>query len=179
MCLYTMIPQLKSQTLQPAISMSLDLSVNCIINPGSVFSLLTDPKLGCPGHRLLLRSTVSRRRAAILTSCYSPAFTSCSWTRCFPSHAPRSRKRTFYLTPVEYIWRSIKTALTKPVSPRACLLFLDITNGGWGWSGHALLCVIDEVLMSPLSHRVGHVSRPRFRETACTCTIMMNECLVC
>lgn len=86
---------------------------------------------------------------------------------------------TFYLTPNQYIWRSIKMTLTKPVSPRTCLLFLDITNSGWGWSGHTLLCVIDEVLMSTLSHRVGRGSRLRFRETAHPCAIMMNGCLVC
>lgn len=160
--------------------MSLDLSVNCVINPGSVFSLPTDSKLGCAGHRLLLSSTVSRRRAAIFTSCYSPAFPILLLNPLFSSLCTwKSRKRNLYLSPIPCIWCSIKTALTKPVSLRTCLLFLDITNGGWGWSGRTLLRVIDEVFMSSLSHRVGRGSRPRFRKTACPCTIMMNECLVC
>lgn len=102
-----------------------------------------------------------------------PAFPYCGWTSCSPSRVPqRSETEALFLHLGSM--HLVLNKNTKPSSPHACILFLDITNGGWGLSGCDLLC-------NRWSFNVLWVTEwdGGFCAAAHACAVMMNECLVC
>lgn len=104
-----------------------------------------------------------------------PAFPYCGRTSCSPSRVPqRSETEALFLHLGSMHLVLNKKTLTKPSSPHACILFLDITNGGWGLSGCDLLC-------NRWSFNVLWVTEwdGGFCAAAHACAVMMNECLVC
>lgn len=133
--------------------------------------LYSDSKLGGSGFWLLSGSLQTVRSHLNL-----PAFPYCGRTSCSPSRVPqRSETEALFLNLGSmHLVLNKKNNLTKPSSPHACILFLDITNGGWGLSGCDLLC-------NRWSFNVLWVTEwdGGFCAAAHACAVMMNECLVC
>lgn len=131
----------------------------------------SDSKLGGSGYWFLLSGSLQERTLPSNL----PAFPYCSRTSCSPSCVPqRSVTEALILQLGSMRLVLNKKKNSKPSSPHACILFLDITNGGWGLSGCDLLC-------NRWSFNVLWVTEwdRGFCAAAHVCAVMMNECLVC